>query len=78
MSKLRSFKRALYEYGILLLLIIYAISEIALQADVDIEKVPDAVPRGDFKPLQLDSSELTFLVLDLETTDLSKYTIITF
>ena len=48
------------------------ISEIALQDEVDLEKIPDAVPRGDFKPLQLDSSNQTFIVLDLETTDLSK------
>ena len=39
------------------------ISEIVLQDEVDLEKIPDAVPPGDFKPLQLDSSNQKFIVL---------------
>lgn len=57
------------------------IPEIALEDDVDIEKIPDAVPRGDFKPLVLDTSSnssFTFVVVDLETTDLSKLHLLCF
>lgn len=48
------------------------ISEIGLQSEVDVENIPDAVPRGDFKPLKIEHPEPTFVVLDLETTDLSE------
>ncbi|XP_053381323.1 uncharacterized protein LOC123555889 [Mercenaria mercenaria] len=40
--------------------------------EVDIEKLPDAVPRGNFKPTQL-SGEATYITIDLETTDLIRY-----
>ncbi|KAL4236484.1 hypothetical protein ACF0H5_004870 [Mactra antiquata] len=45
-------------------------SEIGLQSDVDIQQIPDAVPRGDFRPVKLETLAPTFVVLDLETTDL--------
>jgi hypothetical protein len=39
----------------------------------DIEKVPDAVPRGVFKPVTLQTGhDPTLVMFDLETTDLSK------
>jgi len=39
----------------------------------DIERLPDAVPRGVFKPVTLPTGhEPTLVMFDLETTDLSK------
>jgi len=38
--------------------------------DADIERLPDPVPRGDFRPIiSLPYGEATYIVFDLETTD---------
>ena len=47
-------------------------SGVGLDKDVDKEELPDAVPRGEFKPIVLSSGEPTLVAIDLETTDLSK------
>ena len=47
-------------------------TEIGHSADVDVEKIPDHVPRPVFKPVDIQSGEPTFVTFDLETTDLSK------
>ena len=39
--------------------------------DVDIDNIPEPVPRGVFKPVS-PSGEPTYIAFDLETTDLSK------
>lgn len=44
---------------------------ISHENEVDVEKLPDAVPRGNFKPTVF-PGEATFITMDLETTDLSK------
>jgi hypothetical protein len=44
-----------------------------MEQTADIEKLPDAIPRGLFKPVNLPSGhDPTFVMFDLETTDLSK------
>ena len=43
-------------------------------ANVDIEKLPDAVPRGNFKAVTVENGQPTIITIDLETTDLSKKT----
>ncbi|XP_078315790.1 uncharacterized protein LOC111101571 [Crassostrea virginica] len=46
-------------------------SEIAMADNVDIEKIPDAVPRGVFKRITLPrDAKPIFITFDLETTDL--------
>ena len=40
--------------------------------EVDIDKVPDPVPRGTFKPVVIRGSP-SYIIFDLETTDLSKF-----
>ena len=40
--------------------VIGTFSEIGLQQEVDIERIPDPVPRGDFKPLRLENP--TFVI----------------
>lgn len=40
--------------------------------DVDIDQLPDAVPRGNFQPVKVDTGKPTFVTHDIETTDLSK------
>ena len=51
----------------------YEIAEIAVADNVDIEKIPDAVPRGVFKRITLPrDAKPIFITFDLETTDLSK------
>lgn len=45
----------------------YSIEE--RQEDIDVERIPDAVPRGDFKPIPPLSDPITMIALDLETTD---------
>ncbi|KAL4220167.1 hypothetical protein ACF0H5_020576 [Mactra antiquata] len=45
-------------------------SDIGFQPDVDIEKLPDPVPRGDFKPVDIGDLTPTIIAFDLETTDL--------
>ncbi|KAK3108256.1 hypothetical protein FSP39_004267 [Pinctada imbricata] len=45
-------------------------SEIGLRDDVDIEKIPDPVPRGNFKPVTVSAGSPTLVIFDLETTDL--------
>ena len=43
------------------------------EQSLDINRLPDAIPRGVFKPVQLPTGEdPTFIMFDLETTDLSK------
>lgn len=42
------------------------------QEDIDVERIPDAVPRGDFKPIPPLSDPITMIALDLETTDVSE------
>jgi len=44
---------------------------IGLQESVDIEQLPEPVPRGQFKPVKLTQGDPTFITFDLETTDLS-------
>ncbi|KAL4222717.1 hypothetical protein ACF0H5_018758 [Mactra antiquata] len=44
--------------------------DIGFQPDVDIEKLPDPVPRGDFKPVVIGDLTPTIITFDLETTDL--------
>ena len=41
-------------------------------SEADIEEIPAAVPRGDFKPVKFATGEPTYIMMDLETTDLSK------
>lgn len=48
-------------------------SEIGLADEVDIEQIPDPVPRGIFKPVTLSSGAPSFVAFDLETTGLSKF-----
>ncbi|XP_045215031.2 uncharacterized protein LOC123565087 [Mercenaria mercenaria] len=45
-------------------------SEVSHSSSVDIEKLPDAVPRGNFKPVKVESGQPTIIAIDLETTDL--------
>lgn len=40
---------------------------------VDVENLPDPVPRGSFQPGKLDSGKATIVTLDLDATDLSKF-----
>jgi hypothetical protein len=40
--------------------------------DPDIQTLPDAVPKGKFKPIKMENP--TFITFDLETTDLSELT----
>lgn len=40
---------------------------------MDIEVLPDAIPRGKFSPVEVTNGKPTFVTIDLETTDLSKY-----
>ncbi|XP_060562490.1 uncharacterized protein LOC132722076 [Ruditapes philippinarum] len=44
-------------------------SEVGHTADIDIDKVPDPIPRGVFKPV-CSSGEPSYITVDLETTDL--------
>ena len=46
--------------------------EIGLNESVDTENIPDAVPRGSFKSLDLHGVEIRYITFDLETTGLSK------
>ena len=41
-----------------------------MDTEVDIEELPDAVPRAEFKPV-LSPGKPTLIAIDLETTDLS-------
>ena len=41
------------------------------EEDVDIDQLPDAVPRGVFKPVSAKQDSATYVIMDLETTDLS-------
>ena len=51
----------------------YEITEIAMADNVDIEKIPDAVPLSVFKRITLPrDGKPIFITFDLETTDLSK------
>lgn len=45
-------------------------SEIGHSDDADIQKLPDLVPRGDFKPIVLPTGQPTYIAFDLETTGL--------
>ncbi|XP_062615434.1 uncharacterized protein LOC134277168 [Saccostrea cucullata] len=45
-------------------------SEIGLADEVDIEQIPDPVPRGVFKPVTLSTGDPSLVMFDLETTDL--------
>ncbi|XP_053375217.1 uncharacterized protein LOC123538288 [Mercenaria mercenaria] len=45
-------------------------SEVGHSSSVDIEKLPDAVPRGNFKPVKVEIGQPTIIAIDLETTDL--------
>ena len=48
-------------------------SGVAMEETVDIEQLPEAIPRGLFKPVNLPSGQdPTYIMFDLETTDLSK------
>jgi len=49
------------------------VTEIGHVDDADIERLPDPVPRGDFRPISLPSGEATYIAFDLETTGLSKH-----
>ena len=42
---------------------------IGLSGDTDVEHLPEAVPSGNFKPVQVEGNA-TFIAFDLETTDL--------
>lgn len=55
-------------------MVIFSIlTEISLADSIDIEKIPDAIPRGVFKKVALPGdTKPTFITFDLETTDLSK------
>lgn len=44
--------------------------DIGFESGVDVEKLPDAVPRGDFKPVDMSGTQPTLIAMDLETTDL--------
>ena len=51
----------------------YEIAEIAVADNVDIEKIPDAVPRGVFKRITLPrDAKSIFITFDPKTTDCSK------
>lgn len=46
---------------------------IGLEQSPDLEQLPEAIPRGTFKPVNLPPEEQPSLIMfDLETTDLSK------
>lgn len=49
---------------------VISITGIGLDDEADISKIPDPVARGLFRPISA-SGELTYVALDLETTDLS-------
>ena len=50
----------------------YEIAEIAVADNVDIEKIPDAVPRDVFKKITLPrDAKPIFITFDQQTTDLS-------
>ncbi|XP_053385649.1 uncharacterized protein LOC128545990 [Mercenaria mercenaria] len=52
-------------------------SGIGHEQDIDIEKIPDAVPRGDFKLVTyIQHDKPTLVMVDLETTDLIRGSII--
>ena len=56
-------------------LFIFIYLGIGIEQTVDIEQLSEAVPRGIFKPVNLPSGHTpTFIMFDLETTDLSKST----
>ena len=42
------------------------------EARVDVEKVPDSVPHGTFKPVTISSGNPVYIISDLETISLSK------
>lgn len=46
-------------------------SGIGLEKNVDIEHIPEAVPKGQFKKLDPNSRQLTNITFDLETTGLN-------
>lgn len=55
---------------ITLVLIFSILTEISLADNIDIEKIPDAIPRGVFKKVALPGdTKPTFITFDLETTD---------
>ena len=54
--------------------ILLSFTGIGHAANVDVEKLPDSVPRGNFKPVTISSGNPTFIMFDLETTSLSKST----
>ena len=49
----------------------YVYTGIGHKNTVDIVKVPDAIPRGNFKPVSF-PDDATIITFDLETTGLSK------
>lgn len=49
----------------------YYFAGIGHDQDVDIDKLPDPVPRATFKPVSSRGTP-SYIVIDLETTDLSK------
>lgn len=55
------------------MMIFSILTEISLADSIDIEKIPDAIPRGVFKKVALPGdTKPTFITFDLETTHLSK------
>lgn len=56
-----------------LMVIVSILTEISLADSIEIEKIPDAIPRGVFKKVALPGdTKPTFITFDLETTHLSK------
>lgn len=51
--------------------IIYLLTGVGHSNDADIQTIPEPVPRGKFKPVEIDGPP-SYVVVDLETTDLSK------
>lgn len=45
-------------------------SGIDMQAEADIQQLPDAITHGEFKPVRLSDGSPTVIAIDLETTDL--------
>lgn len=54
------------------LIVFFLCPGVGHNTEVDIDTIPEPVPRGAFKPVVM-TSPPTYVVVDLETTDLSEY-----
>ena len=59
---------------ILCLWVKFNVTGIGHEENPDVDQLPDAVPRGNFNPVQeIPGSEHSIITFDLETTDLSMF-----